>query len=85
MMSLNLNWTCYRDKVSFLVKFWLKKIILFKYYAGMKNCEVLVIYIYIYIGQELSTVLRWCFLSSSFKISVIWIFSHGMKVYFLVK
>ena len=46
MMSLNLNWTCYRNKVSFLVKFWLKKIILFKYYAGMKNCEVLVIYIY---------------------------------------
>ena len=52
-MSLNLNWTCLRDRVSLLVKFRLKIIILFKYYASMKNCKSFrgfrYIYIYIYI------------------------------------
>ena len=59
-MSLSLTWTCQRNKVSFLVKFRLNKIILFnkiiilfKYYADMENYENFrsfdYIYIYIYI------------------------------------
>ena len=55
-MSLSLTWTCQRNKVSFLVKFRLKKIILFnkmiilfKYYADMENYENFRSFDYIYI------------------------------------
>ena len=51
-MSFSFNWTCYRDRVSLLVKFGLKKIILFKYFTNVENCENFrgfgYIYIYIY-------------------------------------
>ena len=51
-MSLSLSWTYQRDKVSLLVKFELKIIILFKYYVNVENCESFrgfgYIYIYIY-------------------------------------
>ena len=53
MMSLSLSWTYPRDRVSLLVKFELKKLILFKYCADVENCESFrgfgFIYIYIYI------------------------------------
>ena len=39
MMSLNLSWTYQRDRVSFLIKFVLKIIILFKYFVDVENCE----------------------------------------------
>ena len=46
MMSLSLSWTYKRDIVSLLIKFELNKIILlnkiiilYKYYADVKNCE----------------------------------------------
>ena len=55
-MSLSLSWTYQGDKVSLLVKFELKIIILFKYYVNMENCESFrgfdYIYIYIYIDEE---------------------------------
>ena len=56
MMSLSLSWTYQRDRVSLLVKFELKKIILFKYCVDVENCEGFrsFNYIYIYIDQSLT-------------------------------
>ena len=53
MMSLSLSWIYQRDRVLLIVKFELKKIILFKYCVDVENCESFrsfnYIYIYIYI------------------------------------
>ena len=38
-MSLSLSWTCYRDRVSLLVKFRLNKNNLVKYCADLGNYE----------------------------------------------
>ena len=62
MMCLSLSWICQKDKVSLIVKFGLKKIILFKkndndlffkYYADVENCESFRSFgfIYIYIDK----------------------------------
>ena len=52
MMSLSLSWIYQRDRVLLIVKFELKKIILFKYCVDVENCESFrsfnYIYIYIY-------------------------------------
>ena len=51
MMSLSLSWIYQRDRVLLIVKFELKKIILFKYCVDVENCESFrgFGYIYIYI------------------------------------
>ena len=61
MMCLSLSWICQKDKVSLIVKFGLKKIILFKKndndlyimlmwkIVRVSEASVLYIYIYIYI------------------------------------
>ena len=48
MMSLSLSLTYQRNRFSLLVKFELKKIILFKYCADVTNCESFKCFDYIY-------------------------------------
>ena len=49
MMSLSLSWIYQRDRVLLIVKFELKKIILFKYCVDVENCEGFRSFNYIYI------------------------------------
>ena len=49
MMSLSLSWIYQRDRVLLIVKFELKKIILFKYCVDVENCESFRSFNYIYI------------------------------------
>ena len=55
MMSLSLSWIYQRVRVLLIVKFELKKIILFKYCVDVENCESFkgFNYIYIYISNML--------------------------------
>ena len=49
MMSLSLSWIYQRDRVLLIVKFELKKIILFKHCVDVENCESFKGFSYIYI------------------------------------
>ena len=60
MMSLSLSWIYQRDRVLLIVKFELKKIILFKHCVDVENCESFkgFSYIYIYIDQSLTRAMH---------------------------
>ena len=56
MMSLSLNWTYQRDRVSLLVKFGQNFFFLFKYCVEVKNCESFKSFGYIYIYIDYVTI-----------------------------